>query len=173
MAASQAGTLGGPEDIQTAWKLLAGGAPVAAAALVDIAENGKSELARVQASTAVLDRVGLATPKERPSVTFAVIPKEAQEYGITQQISPAEVIRARLKELGPSVQAQLEAAQNAVPPPWESQPDFAYATTHPHSHPDPSDDPADPDPDSEPIDAEIVSDDPADPTWLQDGNPWA
>lgn len=92
---------GGPGDIQTAWKILAGGAPVAAAALVDIAENGKSELARVQASQAVLDRVGLATPKERPSVTFHVVPKEFNEVGIgAQQLSPAEVIRGRLKKLG-------------------------------------------------------------------------
>jgi hypothetical protein len=92
---------GGPQDIQTAWKILAGGAPVAAAALVDIAEHGKSELARVQASQAVLDRVGLATPKERPSVTFHVVPKEFNEVGIgAQQLSPAEVIRGRLKKLG-------------------------------------------------------------------------
>lgn len=92
---------GGPQDIQTAWKILAGGAPVAAAALVDIAEHGKSEIARVQASQAVLDRVGLATPKERPSVTFHVVPKEFNEVGIgAQQLSPAEVIRGRLKKLG-------------------------------------------------------------------------
>lgn len=95
---------GGPQDIQTAWKILAGGAPVAAAALVDIAENGKSEIARVQASQAVLDRVGLATPKERPSVTFHVVPKEFNEVGIgAQQLSPAEVIRGRLKKLGSSM----------------------------------------------------------------------
>lgn len=92
---------GGPPDIQTAWKILAGGAPVAAAALVDIAENGKSELARVQASQAVLDRVGLATPKERPSVTFHVVPKEFNEVGIgAQQLGPAEIIRGRLEKLG-------------------------------------------------------------------------
>lgn len=92
---------GGPPDIQTAWRILAGGAPVAAAALVDIAENGKSELARVQASNAVLDRVGLATPKERPSVHFAVIPAEYGQAGIgAQQLSPAEVVRSRLKKLG-------------------------------------------------------------------------
>jgi hypothetical protein len=92
---------GGPGDIQTAWKILAGGAPVAAAALVDIAENGKSEIARVQASQAVLDRVGLATPKERPSVHFTVIPKEYDEVGIgAAKLSPAEVVRGRLKKLG-------------------------------------------------------------------------
>jgi hypothetical protein len=91
---------GGPEEIKTAWKILAGGAPIAAAALVDIAEHGKSEVARVQASQAVLDRVGLATPKERPSIHFQVIPKEYDEIGIgAQQLSPAEVVRSRLKKL--------------------------------------------------------------------------
>jgi hypothetical protein len=102
---------GGPVDIQTAWKILAGGAPVAAAALVDIAENGKSELARVQASNAVLDRVGLATPKERPQVTFHVVPKEFNEVGIgSQQLAPAEVIRGRLKKLGLAMQGAVNAA---------------------------------------------------------------
>lgn len=101
---------GGPHDIQTAWKILAGGAPVAAAALVDIAENGKSEIARVQASQAVLDRVGLATPKERPSVTFHVVPKEFNEVGIgAQQLSPAEVIRGRLKKLGAAMSGGVDA----------------------------------------------------------------
>lgn len=95
---------GGPADIQTAWKILAGGAPVAAAALVDIAENGKSEVAKVQAAQAVLDRVGLATPKERPSVHFTVIPKEYDEHGIgPTKLSPADVVRGRLKKLGISM----------------------------------------------------------------------
>jgi hypothetical protein len=112
------GALGGPEDIQTAWKLLAGGAPTAANALVHIAEHGKSELARVQASTAILDRVGLATPKERPTVTFNVIPKEFDSTTLgTQQLDPAEVVRSRLKEL-----AQLAAPQppSPAPQPWEA-----------------------------------------------------
>lgn len=112
-----AGTLGGPEDIQTAWKLLAGGAPTAAAALINIAENGKSELARVQASTAILDRVGLATPKERPSVTFAVIPKEFDQIGIgAQQLDPAEVVRSRLKELAA---AHPPVPHGPAAEPWE------------------------------------------------------
>jgi hypothetical protein len=102
---------GGPEDIQTAWRLLAGGAPVAAAALVDIAEHGKSELARVQASTAILDRVGLATPKERPTVIFPVIPEEFGKIGIgAEQISPAEVVRSRLKKL-----AELASSSGSHP----------------------------------------------------------
>lgn len=149
MAGSIPAKSGGPEDIQTAWKILAGGAPVAAAALVDIAEHGKSEVARVQAATAVLDRVGLATPKERPQVTFAVIPKEFDQAGITQQISPAEVIRGRLKELGQTMEHAPDA--DPVAPDWQ-------VTGN----------------DSEPVDAELVpmdADDDGD--WLTPGNPWA
>lgn len=140
--------LGGPDEIQTAWKILAGGSPVAAAALVEIAEHGKSELARVQASTAILDRVGLATPKERPSVTFAVIPKEFDSVGIgAQQLDPAEVVRSRLKELA-----------QAAPP-------SAYAPADQATW------------DADPIDAELVpmpgSDDDDDGDWETPGNPWA
>lgn len=108
----QTAAKGGPEEIQDAWRILAGGAPTAAAALVDIATYGKSEVARVQASTAILDRVGLATPKERPDVYFTVVPKEFGEHNLTQQLSPAEVIRKRLKDLkGPT--AALVAAQGS------------------------------------------------------------
>jgi hypothetical protein len=115
MAGSLPAKQGGPDDIQTAWKILAGGAPIAAAALVDIADHGKSEVARVQASQAILDRVGLATPKERPQVTFAVIPKEFQETLMgPEQLSPAQVIRNRLKELAGPTAALVEGQQEAV-----------------------------------------------------------
>ena len=115
MAGGLPATQGGPDDIQSAWKILAGGAPVAAAALVHIAGEGKSEVARVQASQAILDRVGLATPKERPSVTFAVIPKEFSETLVgAQQLTPAEVIRGRLKELSGPTQALVAGQEEAL-----------------------------------------------------------
>ena len=100
---------GSPADIQDAWRILAGGAPTAAAALVDIATYGKSEVARVQASTAILDRVGLAPPKE---IHFRVVPQDAEAEGIAHQLSPAEVIRKRLQDLkGPT--AALVAGQGS------------------------------------------------------------
>lgn len=103
---------GGPTEIQTAWRILAGGAPACAEALVHVAEHGKSEVARVQAATAVLDRVGLATPKERPEVHFNVIPKEMQEVPDIGKLSPAEVIRKKLKDLKGPTQA-LTAGMSA------------------------------------------------------------
>jgi len=104
------GHKGGPDDVRTAWQLLAGGAPAAANALIDIAENGKSEVARVQASTAILDRVGLAPPKE---VTFRVQPEN--EGGTTQKLPPAEVVRNRLKELSNTMKGHAaEIAEEAA-----------------------------------------------------------
>lgn len=82
------------ESIRSAWAILAGGSPIAAQALVDIAAHGKSEMARVLASNAVLDRVGIAPKQE---MTFRVIP--TGDDGITQQLSPAQVIRNRLAEV--------------------------------------------------------------------------
>lgn len=105
---------GTPLDIQQAWKILAGGSPVAAAALVEVAAHGKSEVARVQASTAILDRVGLATPKERPEVHFTVIPHEMEEHPQVGQLTPAEVIRSRLKELQGPTQMLVAGKQDAV-----------------------------------------------------------
>lgn len=105
------GVAGGPDDIQDAWRLLAGGAPIAANALIDIAENGKSEVARVQASTAILDRVGLAPPKE---IHFRVVPQEYDQKGDVLQLSPAEIIRNRLAELKGPTQALVSGAQHAA-----------------------------------------------------------
>lgn len=97
--------LGGPIEVQTAWKVLAGGSPVAAQALVDIAAKGKSETARVMASTAILDRVGLAPPKE---VHYRVVPVEMEDHPTIGQLSPAEVIRKRLKDLQAPTQALVQ-----------------------------------------------------------------
>lgn len=141
---------GTPVEIQTAWKILAGGSPVAAAALVDIADHGKSEIARVQASTAILDRVGLATPKERPEVHFTVIPHEMEEHPAVGVLTPAEVIRSRLKELSGPTAALIAGKQDAVYAAMQGQ-------------------------DDEIVDAEIVPVEPAhgasdDEDW---GDPWS
>lgn len=95
--------------VRNAWSILAHGAPTAADALVAIAENGKSEIARVQASQAILDRVGLAPPKE---VHFRVQPSEGNE---TQQLSPAEVIRNKLAALAPALMPADITGDGAAP----------------------------------------------------------
>lgn len=88
--------LGGPEQIQTAWQLLAGGAPKAAKALIAIASHGKSEIARVQASSAILDRVGLIG---KPEVQIAVVPQQFLEQGASSPESLVEIVRKRLEVL--------------------------------------------------------------------------
>jgi hypothetical protein len=145
---------GGPDDVQTAWRILAGGAPTAAAALVDIADHGKSELARVQASQAILDRVGLATPKERPMVSFTVIPKEFNEAPLMEQLSPAEVVRQRLKELAGPTAALVQGSEEAVAKAMGLG-DYAG------------------DPDAEIVDAELMPLDGAQGDGDDWGNPWS
>ena len=97
--------LGDPKDINRAWRMLAGGAEVAVKALIEVAEFGRSDFARVNAATAILDRVGLGTSQE---VTVRAMPAEFdQAAAVDTHISPAQVIRNRMK---------LLASQTPVPP---------------------------------------------------------
>lgn len=91
---SQHGT---PEDIRNAWRRLAGGANIAAEALIEVAQYGRSDFARVNAATAILDRIGLGTSQE---VTVRAMPAEFdQAAAVDTHISPAQVIRNRMKLL--------------------------------------------------------------------------
>lgn len=93
---------GGPVQIQNAFRRLAGGAEAAAKALIDIAENSESDLARVQASQAILNRVGLQTSTD---LNIRVLPSEYDQAGPTDShTSPAEVIQQRLLQLRASAE---------------------------------------------------------------------
>lgn len=88
---------GGPKDIQNAWEILAGGAAVLAATLIDVAENSDNPNARVAAAKAGLSIVGLGGT---PEVAIQVIPPQhnpiaAQEYGQ----SAADKVRERMRNL--------------------------------------------------------------------------
>lgn len=88
---------GGPSNIQQAWRRLAGGAETAAQALIDIAQYGESELARVQASQAILNRVGLQTNTD---INVRVIPAEFDPIAASdQRVLPSVLIRQRLDAL--------------------------------------------------------------------------
>lgn len=102
--------------VRSAWSILAHGAPVAAEALVDIAENGKSEMARTMAAQAVLDRVGIAPKAE---LNIRVTP---DFDSATTQLSPAEVIRNRLKALAapPQVDDGQLPSDDAEQHGWEA-----------------------------------------------------
>lgn len=88
------------ESVRSAWMILANGAPKAADALVDIAENGKSEMARVLAANAVLDRVGIPARQE---ISFRVTPEMGGETGTV--LTPSEIIRNKLAEIRESTKA--------------------------------------------------------------------
>ena len=87
--------LGSPEHLHLAWRILAGGAPQAAAALVDVACNGIGA-PRVAAAKTILEMTGFKTPDVVP-----VLPPEhdlATSSAMTGD-SPAARIRSRLAAL--------------------------------------------------------------------------
>lgn len=87
--------LGGPEDLHTAWRVLAGGAADAARSLVDIAENCPVPGARVRAAQLVLEMTGF-----RAADTIQVLPPEHDQAALTADgDSSAARIQARLDAL--------------------------------------------------------------------------
>jgi hypothetical protein len=94
------------EHIQSAWVILAKGAPAAADALVYNAQYAESEAARNQAAMAILDRVGISA---KPEVTVRVVPTEYEDRGtIDNGMSPGEIVRKRLLELALATQQEQE-----------------------------------------------------------------
>jgi hypothetical protein len=90
---------GGPSDIQDAWRIMAAGAANVAQVLVDIAEDPDAPSgARVQASMAILDRVGLGA---RPEIVVRTVPMEFDQASQVTDLgkSPAQVVQERLAEL--------------------------------------------------------------------------
>lgn len=83
---------GGPTHIQEAWRRLAGGAPAAVRALLDVAENSESDTARVMAAKAVLDRVGLGAA---PEIVVATVPSEFDRAAAGSEHTPPSVTVAR------------------------------------------------------------------------------
>lgn len=89
---------GGPMDIQDAWRVLAGGAPVAARTLVHISKRGHSEAARVAASKTVLEMVGFGG---RDVVPVRIVPSELDPSATAAdgRIPASQVIRDRMAQL--------------------------------------------------------------------------
>jgi hypothetical protein len=125
--------LGTPEDIQKAWRMLAGGASHAAQTLVDISRFGRSEVARVQASMTILDRVNLGT---RSDIVVRAVPAEFdQAASPDDSVSPTELLKRRLAQLAA---AELEPAESdtefgdvidaEIVSPWTEQEPVASST---------------------------------------------
>lgn len=90
--------LGGPSDIQDAWRVLAGGATIAANALVYIADRGRSESSRVAASKTLLEMVGFGG---REVVPVRVVPSQFDPTASeTDGRTPAsQIVRERMAQL--------------------------------------------------------------------------
>lgn len=95
--------LGGPGELHLAWSILAGNAPEAAAALVDVAVNGTVPGARVAAAKTLLEMTGFKSPD-----TVQVLPPEHdQAAAVIAGDSPTARIHNRL--------AALRAERDAPP----------------------------------------------------------
>lgn len=89
---------GGPEDLQDAWRIIAGGAPKAARALIHVAEKGRVEAARVAAAKTLLEFAGFGS-KDVPVIR--ILPPQFDQAAPKSEtrISPAEQIHARMELL--------------------------------------------------------------------------
>lgn len=92
----------GVNYVRDAWNILAEGAPNVAASLVNVAVNGRSEVARVAAAQAVLDRVGLPAKVDVGITATHLVGIVADTSGASQ--SPKVIERL----------AQIRAAQLAA-----------------------------------------------------------
>lgn len=90
---------GGPKDLQNTWQILAGGSTVCARALVDIAENGRVEAARVAAAKTVLEMMGFTGSNER--VQIQLLPTQFDSAAPLNEghEPPSAQIRNRMKAL--------------------------------------------------------------------------
>lgn len=88
--------LGGPDNLHTAWRVLAGSAADAAASLVEVATTSPVPGARVRASQLILEMVGF-----RAADTIQVLPPEHDQAVVAGDgDTSAARIRARLETLG-------------------------------------------------------------------------
>lgn len=107
---------GGIEDVRDAWAVMAAGAPAVAAELVRIAQEADSEFVRVQAATAVLDRVGLG------KVDGHVVRMVGEDGGTdgTAGRSAASIVAARLAALEAPV-GPVDATTSLAEEGWDME----------------------------------------------------
>jgi hypothetical protein len=86
---------GGVAELRTALGILCGSAPEVAQSLVNLSLNAKSEMARLYAAQAVLDRVGIAP---RVDIGVRVSLADEDDYAL-QGPKPSDILRGRLSAL--------------------------------------------------------------------------
>ncbi len=105
---------GGPVEIQDAWRIMAGGAARVAEVLVEIAEDPDAPAgARVQASMAILDRVGLSA---RPEIVVRTVPTEFDQASQITDLgkSPAQIVRERMASLAAATYAMQKQEEEII-----------------------------------------------------------
>lgn len=105
---------GGPGEIQDAWRIMAGGAARVAEVLVEIAEDPDAPAgARVQASMAILDRVGLSA---RPEIVVRTVPTEFDQASQITDMgkSPAQIVRERMAALAAATYATQKQEEEII-----------------------------------------------------------
>lgn len=88
--------LGGPDDLHTAWRLIAGSAADAAVALIDIAHDCPVPGARVRAAQLLLEMGGFRSAESLPVLP----PEHDRALASTEGETAADRIRARMENLG-------------------------------------------------------------------------
>lgn len=102
--------LGGPVDIQKAWRKLAGGSPRAAEVLMEVAEHGRSEIARVTAASRWLSIVGLGEQSTLNGVIQVIPPQFTEDEG-DNGIPVSTQIRQRLDEQRRAYELRMEESE--------------------------------------------------------------
>lgn len=104
---------GGPSALQTAWRMMAGGAPEIVGILTDIARHSPQDSTRVQASLGLLKMAGFGSPDV---VAVPIVPPQfnpAAGIGDGKE-SSALRIQARLDKLRESTYASAATTDDEV-----------------------------------------------------------
>lgn len=101
--------------LMSAYTRIVEGTEVAVKALVDIAEGGRSEIARVQAAKEILDRAGLS-----PELRIAIRGEDSSDDRIYRLKQQLDQTRERLME------SSIETT--AAPEPESKEPDSSFET---------------------------------------------
>jgi hypothetical protein len=113
---SRTDDFGGPQDLQNAWQILAGGAPDCARALVSIAKYGRVEAARVAAGKTVLEMMGFTGSNDRTQINV-LPPAYDAAAPLNEGGVPASVkIRDRMKQLAAATIVEADPDYGQVVP---------------------------------------------------------
>lgn len=107
---------GGPQQLQNAWQILAGGAPDCARALVHIAKYGRVEAARVAAAKTSLEMMGFTGSNDRVQINLVPPAYDAAAPTNDGQVPASVKIRERMKQLAAATIIEADPDYGQVVP---------------------------------------------------------